>query len=159
MVNRFQILLELRYGYGKEQREGLRDLVWEKSKMGLEENTGNLRMERLPSPLFGPQLALDTSLYMWKPRETSFSCVIWNRMTVLFLSPHLRASWGGWFCRPGSDSPPFQDSKGQAGPLSQNTITWVDRHNFSLMQKCESGSELEGLSCLTFARQSKQQIL
>lgn len=76
MVTRFQVLLELRYGYSKEQREGLRDLMWEKSEMGLEENAGSLRTERLPSPLFGSQLVLDSSLYMWKPRATSFSCVI-----------------------------------------------------------------------------------
>lgn len=47
----------------------------------------------LLSTLFFQQLALDSSLYMWKPRETSFNCAISNQIEVLPLFPFLLAMW------------------------------------------------------------------
>lgn len=86
MVKRFQILLD------KAKEKEVWGTWWGlKRNEDWKKNAGCLRRKKRLSTLFCQQLALDTSLYMRKPRESSLSHVIAIRLQCCFY-PH--ACWG-----------------------------------------------------------------
>lgn len=134
MVNRFQIFLELRYGWVKEKEKAWRTWCGKREK-GIRRGCWESQ-DGKPSLYSGQQLALDTKLLYVEAERNLINCVIWSQ-TLALLYPHTCRLAG--VVGPAGQALTLHSSKtrrAQTGPLSQNSITRVDPDACSLARWC-----------------------